>query len=175
MGGEMMVAKWSGWCHAHRGHSLLLGDGGLTLLISPVATDCAGTKPLAIHGAKRPLSLSAIAESNESIATGAACLHVPHDTGFGYVTKGGEGLQQYFIVDLVGKVTDEDVEVIRGVFLCRVVGLIGPVDANFLTWSAAPIVSWWGGRVRTVLCTRRPFKVDMARSAAAGSSYSTNP
>jgi hypothetical protein len=136
---EMMVTKWSGRGHSHRCHSLLLGDGGLTLLVSPIATDCTRAKPFAIHGAKRPLSLSAIAESHKPIATGAAGLHVPHDTGFRYVTKGGKRLQQNFIVDFVGKITNKDVEMVRGIFLCGVVRLVGPVDANFLIWSALPI------------------------------------
>lgn len=36
------------------------------------------------------------------------------------------------IVDLVGKVANEDVEVVGGVLLGRGVGLIGPVDSNLL-------------------------------------------
>jgi hypothetical protein len=41
-------------------------------------------------------------------------------------------LEKDLIVDLVGEIADEDVEVVRRVFLGRVVRLVGPVDANFL-------------------------------------------
>lgn len=41
-------------------------------------------------------------------------------------------MKQHLIVDLVGQITDEDVEMVRGVFLVGGVGLIGPVDPDFL-------------------------------------------
>jgi hypothetical protein len=45
-------------------------------------------------------------------------------------------LEKDLIVDLVGEIADENVEVVRRIFLGRVVGLVGPVDANFLYLSA---------------------------------------
>lgn len=101
-------------------------------MVGPVATDGTRAEPLAIHGAQGLLSLRAITEGNKAIATGAARLHVPHNTGFGNGTKGGEGLGEDFIVHFVGKITDENVEVARGIFLAGGVGLIGPVDTDFL-------------------------------------------
>jgi hypothetical protein len=41
-------------------------------------------------------------------------------------------LQKHLIVDLVGQIADEDVEVVRRVLLVGIVGLVGPVDADFL-------------------------------------------
>lgn len=80
------------------------------------------------------------------------------------------------VVDLVGQVTNEDVEVARCILLVSCVGLISPVDSNLLQKSVSvgmddylylpKLTDWW---------TRRPFKVCMARSAAPGSSYSTKP
>jgi hypothetical protein len=173
MGGEVVVTKRSRGSHAHGGHGLLLRDGRLTLLVSPVAADGSRAKPLSIHGAERALSIGAIAEGNETVSTRPAGLHIPHDTGFRHGTKGGEGLQQNLVVDLVGQVTDEDVEVVRGVLLGGVVGLVGPVDADFLAESVAGELQ--RRYVLTLLWMRRPFKVCMPRSAAPGSSYSTKP
>lgn len=80
--GEMVVAKGSGGCHAHGGHGLLLRDGGLALLVGPVATNGTGSKPFAIHGTQGFLGIAPITECNETVSTRAAGLHVPHDTGF---------------------------------------------------------------------------------------------
>ena len=41
-------------------------------------------------------------------------------------------MEKDFIVDFVAQITDEDVEMVRSVFLVRSIGLVGPVDANFL-------------------------------------------
>lgn len=132
VGGEVVVSERSGRRHAHGCHSLLLRDGGLTLLVRPVAADGTRAKPFAVHGAEGPFGIGAIAESDETVAARPACLHIPHDTSLGDGTKSREGLQEDFIVDLVGQIADEDVEVVRGVFLGRVVGLIGPIDTDFL-------------------------------------------
>ena len=51
MGWEVVMAKGGGWSHSHGRHGLLLRDGWLTLLICPVAANCSGAKPLAIHRA----------------------------------------------------------------------------------------------------------------------------
>jgi hypothetical protein len=44
-------------------------------------------------------------------------------------------LEKDLIVDFVGQVTDEDVEVVGSILLGGVVRLISPVDANFLSES----------------------------------------
>jgi len=41
-------------------------------------------------------------------------------------------LEKDFIIDFIAEIPDEDVEVIGGVFLVRCVGLVGPIDPNFL-------------------------------------------
>lgn len=130
--GEVMVAKGGGGGHAHGGHGLLLRDGGLSLLVGPVATDCPGAQPFAIHGAESTLSVGTIPESNETVAAGPPRLHVPHDTGLRHRAEGAEGLKQDLIVHLVGQIAHEDVEVVGRVLLRRIVGLVGPVDANLL-------------------------------------------
>jgi hypothetical protein len=130
--GEVVVAERSSGCHAHGSHGLLLGDGGLALLVSPVATNGAGTQPFAVHGAECALGISAIPESNKSISTRPACFHVPHDASLGDGAKSRECLEKHLVVDLVGQVTDEDMEVVGSILLCGVVRLISPIDANFL-------------------------------------------
>lgn len=80
-----------------------------------------------------------------------------------------------FIVDLVGKVTDEDMEVVSSVFLARLVGLICPVDTNFLILFVRRIFTIGGVGGHTAWWILLPFKVAMARSAAPGSSYSMKP
>lgn len=84
VGWEVMVAERSGWSHAHCRHSLLLGDRWLTLLVGPVAPDCARSKPFTVHGAQGLLSILALSESNEAVASRATSLHVPHDASFRY-------------------------------------------------------------------------------------------
>lgn len=132
VGREMVVAERSGRRHTHGGHGLLLGDGRLALLVCPIAANGTRTKPLAVHGAEGSLGVGAVAEGDKTVAARPTCLHIPHDAGFGDGAKGGEGLEENLVVDLVGQIADEDVEVVRGVFLGGVVGLVGPVDANFL-------------------------------------------
>jgi len=92
MGGKMVVTKWCRWSHAHGGHGLLLGDGGLALLVGPVASNGSRPQPLSIHGAQRAVCVRAIAEGHESISTRPARLHVPHDASFRNGAEGGEGL-----------------------------------------------------------------------------------
>ena len=132
VGGEVMVPKRSGWRHAHRDHGLLLRDGGLALLVGPVAANGSRAKPLPVHGAEGTIGISAVAESDKAVATRATRLHVPHDASFRHRAKGGEGLEKDLIVDFVGQVADEDVEVAGGVFLGGIIGLVGPVDTDFL-------------------------------------------
>ena len=112
VGGEVVMTEGGCWSHAHRGHSLLLGDGGLALLICPVAANGARTKPLSVHGAECAVSIGAIAESDKAITTRSACLHVPHNASFRHGSKGRKSLEKDFIVDLVGQIANEDVEVV---------------------------------------------------------------
>jgi hypothetical protein len=41
-------------------------------------------------------------------------------------------LKKNLIIDFIGQISDEDVEVVRSVFLVRGVGLVGPVDTDLL-------------------------------------------
>lgn len=177
VGGEVMVAVRGRWSHAHGLHGLLLGDGGLAFLVGPVAADGTRTEPFAVHGAQRFLSLRAVAERHEAITSRATSLHVPHDASLGHRAKGRESLQEDLVVDLVGQIANENVEVVGRVLFARRVGLIGPVDADFLFAGQhlVPSSSLACGVMRTSWWTRRPFSVCMARSAAPGSSYSTKP
>lgn len=139
VGREMVVSIRGGRGHAHGGHGLLLGDGGLALLVGPVATNGTGAEPLAVHGAQRLFSIRTVAEGDETVATRATRLHIPHDASLRDRTESGEGLEQDLIIDLVRKVTDENVEVVGRVLLGLRVGLVGPVDADFL---ASKSVNW---------------------------------
>ena len=132
MSGEMMVAVWSGGCHAHGSHGLLLSDRRLSFLIGPVAADRARAKPFAVHSTQRLFSFTTLTEGNEAVATGATSLHVPHDASLGNASEGRESLEQDFIVYLVREIAHKDVEVIRGIFFAGIVGLVGPVDTDFL-------------------------------------------
>lgn len=132
VGGEVMMAVGGRRGHAHLLHGLLLGNRRLALLVGPVATDGARTEPLAVHGAQSLLSLGSVAESNEAITARTASLHIPHDTSLGNRAESGKGLKKDLIVDLVRKIANKDVEVVRSVLLVRVVRLISPVDTNFL-------------------------------------------
>lgn len=132
VGGKLVVAKRSGRRQAHSLHRLLLGHRRLSLLVGPVAANGTGAEPLAVHGAQGLFSLGAVTESNESVAARATRLHVPHDTSLGNRAKGGKCLGEDLVIDFVGQVTDKDVEVARGVFLARGVGLVRPVDSDLL-------------------------------------------
>lgn len=137
MSREMVMAIRSSRGHSHSSHRRLLRDRGLALLVGPVATDCTGTKPFTIHATQGLFGIRALAEGNESIAAGAACLHIPHNAGFGNGPKGRESLRQNLVIDLVRKITDEDVEVVSSILFAGLVGLISPVDTDFLS-------SWLG-------------------------------
>jgi hypothetical protein len=141
LGGEAVVAEGSGRGHAHLSHGLLLRVRGLALLVGPVTADGARTEPLAVHVGERLFGIATVAEGDEAITTRATSLHVPHNAGLGNGAKGREGLEKDLIVDLVGEVTDEDVEVVRGVLLGDSVGLVSPVDADFLLVDAAAVES----------------------------------
>jgi hypothetical protein len=135
VGREVVVSEGGRGSHAHGGHCLLLGDGRLALLVGPVAADGTRSKPLSVHGAECALSIGAIPKGNEAVSARPARLHVPHDASFRNRTEGREGLEKDFIVDLVGQVADENVEVVGRVFLGGVVRLVSPIDADFLTES----------------------------------------
>jgi hypothetical protein len=141
MSREMMMAERSGGSHAHGGHGLLLGDGRLALLVGPVAPDGTRAKPFAIHGAEGFLSITTVAEGNEPVSSGSARLHVPHHAGLRHRPEGREGLEQNFIVDFVAQITNEDVEMVGCVFFVVAVGLIGPVDSDFLIMCQATLNS----------------------------------
>lgn len=133
VGREVVVAIGSGRGHTHGLHRLLLSNRGLALLVRPVAADSSGSKPLSIHGAQSLLGIWAVTEGHETISARAASLHVPHDASLRDRAKDGEGLRQHLVVDLVGQITNEDVEVVGCILLGRRVGrLIRPVDADFL-------------------------------------------
>lgn len=155
MGWEVVVSKGGRWCHAHGSHGLLLRDGRLALLVGPVAANGARSKPLAVHRAKRTLSISTITESDETVSARSTSLHVPHDAGLGNRTKGGESLQEDLIVDFVGQIADENVEMVGRVLLGGVVGLISPVDADFLVESETPKVASSCARLRCCECDGR--------------------
>ena len=104
-------------------------------MVGPVAADGARTKPLPVHGAQCFIGVATLAECDKSIATRSTSLHVPHDTSFGDRTESAKGLEQDLIVDLVGQIANKNMEVVRSVLLGDGIGLISPVDANFLNLS----------------------------------------
>ena len=132
VGGELVVAERGRRRQAHRRHCLLLGDGWLALLVGPVAADGPGSEPLAVHGAESLLRIGAVSERDESIPTRSASFHIPHDASLGDRSEGRESLCQDLVVDLVGQIAHEDVEVVRRILLVGGIGLVSPVDADFL-------------------------------------------
>jgi hypothetical protein len=129
---ELVVAVRGRRGEAHSLHGLLLGHRGLSLLVGPVASDGPRPQPFTVHGAQSLLGFWAVTEGDEAVASRSSRLHVPHDAGFGNRAKSRESLEQDFVIDLVGQVADEDVEVTRSVLLGGGVGLVGPVDSDFL-------------------------------------------
>lgn len=101
----------------HLCHSLLLRERWLTLLVGPVAANGAGTEPFAVHRAEGLLGFATVAECDKAVTAGASCLHIPHDACLGNAAEGGESLEKDFIVDFIGKVAHENVEVVGRVFL----------------------------------------------------------
>jgi hypothetical protein len=101
-------------------------------LIGPIAANCTRAKPFPIHRAQSLLGILTFAERNEPIASRATCLHVPHNASFRNGTECGESLEEDFVIDFVREITNEDVEVIRGVFFVGGVGLVRPVNTDFL-------------------------------------------
>ena len=128
----MMTAERGRRAHSHSCHGLLLRDGRLALLIGPVAANGARAKPFSIHRAQCLFSIRAIAKSNEAVTTRATGLHVPHDTSFGDGTKGRKGLEENFIIHFVAQIPNENMVMIRGIFLVGIIGLVSPVDSDFL-------------------------------------------
>jgi hypothetical protein len=101
----------------------------LCLLVGPVDTDGTRTKPFTVHCRNGLLSIGLVPESEETIATGFARVHVPHDAGVGHGAKGTEGFGEDIIVDLGAEITNEDV-VVTGRVLLILLALIGPVDTD---------------------------------------------
>lgn len=137
---EVVVTERRGRGHAHCGHGLLLGDGRLSLLVGPVASNSAGAKPFTIHRGQGLVGLVAVAESNKAVATRTTGLHIPHNPGLGHRAKCIERLLQDLVVDFIAQISNEDVEVVRGVFFVGAVGLVGPVDADFLLTDHQPLL-----------------------------------
>lgn len=129
---ELVVSVRSSRGQSHGLHGLLLRHGRLTLLVRPVAPDCSRSKPLSVHGAQSFLGLGSISEGDKSVTSRSASLHIPHNTSFRNGSKGGEGLEENLVIDLVGQVTDKDVKVVRCVLLGCSVRQIGPVHPDFL-------------------------------------------
>jgi hypothetical protein len=67
-----------------------------------------------------------------------------HIQAYRYLAEGRESLEEDFIIDLIGQITDEDVKVVRGVFFRRVVRLISPVHANLLLMDTSAVKSLHG-------------------------------
>lgn len=124
-------------------------------MVGPVAANGARPKPLSVHGAESTLSIGTIAEGDESISTRPAGLHVPHDARLRDGAEGGESLQENLVIDLVGQVTDKDVEMVGRVLLGGVVRLISPVDADFLVQSATLTQRYSCARLRCCECDGR--------------------
>lgn len=129
---EVVMTIWRRRCQAHLLHSRLLGNRWLALLVGPVATDSTRSEPLAIHRAQGFLSIWSFAEGDEAVTTRPTSLHIPHNPSLGNGPEGRECLQKHLIVDFVGQITDEDVEVVRGILFVVGIGLVGPVDTDFL-------------------------------------------
>lgn len=146
---EAVVAIRSGGRHSHLRHGSLLRDGWLALLVGPVAADGTRSKPLSVHRRKSSLGISTVAECNEAVTTRATSLHVPHHASLGNGAKRRESLKENLIVDFVGEVTDEDVKVTASVLLVVVVGLVSPIDTNFLKVLIRPSLS-----TQNCLCLR---------------------
>jgi hypothetical protein len=172
VGGKWWMIELRGR-HAHLHHCLLLRKGWLAFLICPVAANLACAQPFSIHGSDGFVCVFSLAVGNKSIASGATSLHIPHDASFGDFSENGKCSGQCFIVDFVGQVANKDVEMVRSILLVRIVWMICPVDSNFLFQLVD--VDEHQTATPTLPKTFRPLSVDMAFSAAAGSSYSTKP
>jgi hypothetical protein len=137
--GKAVMAIRSRRCHSHGRHSLLLGYRRLAFLVGPVATDCTRSQPFTVHGRERAFGVGALTERHKAIASRATGFHIPHDARFGDRTEGRECLKQDLIIDLIGQVADENVEMATGVLLVGIAGLVRPVDADFLPRSACSL------------------------------------
>lgn len=104
-------------------------QAALGLLVGPVDADGAGSEPFAVHGGDGLLGIGLVPKGKETVTARLARVHVPHDAGVGHGTEGGEGLGEDVVVDLGGKVADEDVEVVGSVFLV-LLALVSPVHAD---------------------------------------------
>lgn len=146
---ELMVAKGSGGRDTHGCHGLLLRDRRLTFLVCPVASNGSTAQPLSVHTGQSFLGITAVPESHESITSGTTRFHIPHDSSFRDGAKGGERLEQNFIIDFIAQIAHEDVKVARCVFLIIGVGLIGPVDLDLGMVNSSSVQSIHGAISRT--------------------------
>ena len=149
VGWKVVVTEWSGWSQSSGGHHLLLGDGWLPLLVGPVAANSTRTEPLTVHGAQRLLGILALTESNESVSTGTSSLHIPHNSSLRNGTEGRESLEKNLIVDLVGKIANEDMKVVRSILLVGSVRLVCPVDADLSLVDTSAVQSLHGALRRS--------------------------
>jgi hypothetical protein len=75
------------------------------------------------------LRIGLVTESQETIATRFARVHVPHDASIGQSAEGREGLGKDIVIDLGRKVTNKDMEMVRRVLLV-LLALICPIYAD---------------------------------------------
>lgn len=137
----MVMPKGGGRSHAHGHHCLLLGDRWLAFLIRPVAANRTRSEPFPVHRSKCLLRVGALTKGNETVATRTSSLHIPHDSGLGNTSKGRERLKEHLIIDFIGEVTNEDVEMVLSVFFVASIGLVSPVHTDFLETSQMEVRS----------------------------------
>ena len=70
-------------------------------------------------------------------------------------------MEQDFIVDFIAKIAHENMVVVRSIFLVGIVGLISPVDTNFLDMLLADLT------LSTMLAPRLTYRLVDAASVEA--------
>lgn len=106
-------------------------DGGSTLglLIGPVDTDSARSKPFTVHCGDSLLCIGLVSESEEAVTARLARVHIPHDSSIRESAESTEGFTKNLIIDLGAEIADEDMVVVGSVFLVLRT-LIRPVNTN---------------------------------------------
>jgi hypothetical protein len=108
------------------------------LRVGKVDPDGPTSKPLSIHVGDSLLRVCPIPKRQKSVPPTLPTVHVPHDPRVTQTPKGNKGLLQYFVRHFGREVTDEQVRMVRQVFLrCRV--LDGPVATDLLVEDLAPV------------------------------------
>ena len=116
----------------------LWGWGALGLLVCPVDSNSARTKPFTIHGSDCLLGISLVAKGEETVTARFSGVHVPHDTGIREGTEGTECLGEDLVVNLGAEITNENVVMCGGVLLV-LAALICPVDTDLCIKDLAAI------------------------------------